>query len=92
MATIVVSAGIGLKDFVPQLVMNKSLSDLGIKEGAKIELYNPTTKQKSNYEIIDVGLTHTKVKEGKDVKVINNSSWQKYSFNLKEEAKSEDKT
>jgi hypothetical protein len=91
MATIVVSAGIGLKDFVPQLVMNKSLSDLGIKEGAKIELNNPITKQKSTYEILDVGLTHTKVKEGEDVKIINNSSWQKYSFNLKEPAKEPDK-
>jgi len=38
MATIVISAGIGLKDFVPQLVKNRSLSDLGVKKGAKIEI------------------------------------------------------
>jgi len=97
MATIVVSAGIGLKDFVPQLVRNKSLSDLGIKEGAKIEVDKLTgttsiIKNKTEYEILDVGLTHTKVKEGKDVRIIPNSSWQDSSFNLKKEAKSEDKT
>jgi putative Mn2+ efflux pump MntP len=91
MATIVVSAGIGLKDFVPQLVRNKSLLDLGIKEGAKIELTNFQTKQKSTYEILDVGLTHTKVKENEDVKIIPNASWQGYTFNLKEKAKENEK-
>jgi len=78
MATIVVSAGIGLKDFVPQLVTNKSLSDLGIKKGVKIEV-----EKKIIYEILQVGLTHTKIKEGKEIKIIPNSSWQDYSFNLK---------
>lgn len=94
MATVVVSAGIGLKDFVPQLVRNKSLSDLGIKKGAKIELekLSGTTsgdKKKIQYEILEVGLTYTKVKEGKETKIIPNSSWQGYSFNLKQEAKEE---
>ncbi len=82
MATIVVSAGIGLKDFVPQLVTNKDLSDLGIKKGAKIEV-----EKKIIYEILQVGLTHTKIMEGKETKIIPNSSWQDYSFNLKKEAK-----
>lgn len=94
MATVVVSAGIGLKDFVPQLVRNKSLSDLGIKKGAKIEIekLSGTTsgdKKKIEYEILEVGLTYTKVKEGKQTKIIPNTSWQGYSFNLKEEAKEE---
>lgn len=89
MATIVVSVGVGLKDFVPQFVKNRSLADLGISTGAKIELVNFKTKQKSNYEILEVGLTHTKVKEENDVKVIPNPSWQDYTFNLKEEAKEE---
>lgn len=97
MATIVVSAGIGLKDFVPQFVTNRSLSDLGIKNGVKIEVNKfqkneiiPTGAkgdEKHTYEIIEIGLTHTKVKEGKDLKIIPNSSWQTYSFNLKEEVK-----
>lgn len=82
MATIVVSAGIGLKDFVRQLVKNKSLSDLGIKKGAKIEV-----EKKIIYEILQVGLTHTKIMEGKETKIIPNSSWQDYSFNLKQEVK-----
>jgi len=81
MATIVVSAGIGLKDFVPQFVRNKDLSDLGVKKGAKIEI------EKIQYEILEVGLTYTKVKEGKQTKIIPNKSWQDYSFNLKQEAK-----
>jgi len=96
MATIVVSAGIGLKDFVPQLVRNKSLSDMGIKEGAKIEVekLSGTTsgdKKKIIYEILDVGISHTKVKEGENVKVIPNTSWQGSTFNLKEEAKENNK-
>jgi len=86
MATIVVSAGIGLKDFVPQLVRNKSLSDLGIKKGVKIEV-----EKKVIYEILQVGLTHTKIKEGKVTKIIPNSSWQNYSFNLKQEIKEKEK-
>jgi len=85
MATIVVSAGIGLKDFVPQFVRNKSLSDLGIKKGAKIEIELSGTTKK--YEILEVGLTYTKVREGKETKIIPNTSWQDYSFNLKKEAK-----
>ena len=85
MATIVVSAGIGLKDFVPQLVTNKSLSDLGIKKGVKIEV------EKKIYEILQVGLTHTKIKEGKVTKIIPNSSWQDYSFDLKQEVKEKEK-
>jgi len=94
MATVVVSAGIGLKDFVPQLVRNKSLSDLGIRKGAKIEIekLSGTTsgdKKKIQYEILEVGLTYTKVKEGKETKIIPNTSWQDYSFNLKQEAKEE---
>lgn len=94
MATVVVSAGIGLKDFVPQLVRNKSLSDLGIKKGAKIEIekLSGTTsgdKKKIQYEILEVGLTYTKVKEGKETKIIPNTSWQDYTFNLKQEAKEE---
>ena len=94
MATVVVSAGIGLKDFVPQLVRNKSLSDLGIRKGAKIEIekLSGTTsgdKKKIEYEILEVGLTYTKVKEGKETKIIPNTSWQDYSFNLKQEAKEE---
>jgi len=91
MATIVVCVGVGLKDFVPQLVKNKSLSELGIKQTAKIELVNHQTKQKSTYEILEVGLTHTKVKEGNDVKIIPNTSWQGYTFILKEEAKPDEK-
>ena len=87
MATIVVSAGIGLKDFVPQLVRNKSLSDLGIKKGAKIEIEKLSGTTTTKYEILEVGLTYTKVKEGKETKIIPNSSWQNYSFNLKKEAK-----
>ena len=92
MATIVVSAGIGLKDFVPQLVRNKSLSDLGVKKGVKIEIekLSGTTsgdKKKTKYEIIEIGLTHTKVKEEDVVKIIPNSTWQEYSFNLTDEAK-----
>ena len=85
MATIVVSAGIGLKDFVPQFVTNKSLSDLGIKKGVKIEV------EKKIYEILQVGLTHTKIKEGKQTKIIPNSSWQDYLFNLKQEVKEKEK-
>jgi len=92
MATIVVSAGIGLKDFVPQLVKNKSLSDLGIKKGAKIEIYLELDKEKKiKYEILQVGLTHTKIKEGKVTKIIPNSSWQNYSFDLKQEVKEKEK-
>jgi len=86
MATIVVSAGFGLKDFVPQLVRNKSLSDLGIKKGVKIEV-----EKKIIYEILQIGLTHTKIKEGKETKIIPNSSWQDYSFNLKQEVKENEK-
>ncbi len=94
MATVVISAGIGLKDFVPQLVRNKSLSDLGIKKGAKIEVekLSGTTsgdKKKIEYEILEVGLSYTKVKEAKETKIIPNTSWQDYSFNLKQEAKDE---
>ena len=97
MATIVVSVGIGLKDFVPQFVRNKSLSDLGISNGAKIEIdkLSGTTssdKKTITYEILEVGLTHTKVKEKGDVKVIPNSSWQDYTFNLKEEVKKNEKS
>jgi len=96
MATIVVCVGVGLKDFVPQLVKNKSLSELGIKQTAKIEIEKLSgtttgTKKKIEYEILEVGLTHTKVKEGNDVKIIPNQSWQDYTFNLKKEAKSDDK-
>ncbi len=92
MATIVVSAGIGLKDFVPQFVINKDLADLGIKKGAKIEVdkLSGTTsgdKKKIQYEILDVGITHTKVREGKEIKIIPNASWQTYSFNLKDQVK-----
>jgi len=86
MATIVVSAGFGLKDFVPQLVTNKDLSDLGIKKGVKIEV-----EKKIIYEILQVGLTHTKVMEGKETKIIPNSLWQYSSFNLKQEVKEKDK-
>jgi len=86
MATIVVSAGFGLKDFVPQLVTNKDLSDLGIKKGVKIEV-----EKKIIYEILQVGLTHTKIKEGKETKIIPNSLWQNYSFNLKQEVKEKEK-
>ncbi len=96
MATIVVSAGIGLKDFVPQLVRNKSLSDLGVKKGAKIEIQklSGTTsgdQKKIEFEILQVGLTHTKVKEKNQIKIIPNSSWQDYSFNLKQEVKEKEK-
>ena len=96
MATIVVSAGIGLKDFVPQLVRNKSLSDLGVKKGAKIEIQklSGTTsgdQKKIEFEILQVGLTHTKVKEKNQIKIITNSSWQDYSFNLKQEVKEKEK-
>ncbi len=92
MATVVVSAGIGLKDFVPQLVRNKSLSDLGVKKGAKIEIQklSGTTsgdQKKIEFEILEVGLTHTKVKEKNQVRIIPNASWQVNSFDLKEEAK-----
>lgn len=92
MATIVVSAGIGLKDFVPQLVKNRSLSDLGVKKGAKIEIEKLSgtksgDKKKIEYEILEVGLTYTKVKEGDEIRIIPNTSWQGNSFNLKEEAK-----
>ena len=94
MATIVICAGIGLKDFVPQLVKNRSLSDLGVKKGAKIEIEKLSgtksgDKKKIEYEILEVGLTYTKVKEGNETKIIPNSSWQGYSFNLKEEAKTD---
>jgi len=94
MATIVVSIGVGLKDFVPQFVWNKSLSDLGIKKGAKIEIekLSGTTsgeKKKIQYEILEIGLTHTKVKEKGQIKIIPNASWQDSSFNLKEEVKNE---
>lgn len=94
MATIVVCAGIGLKDFVPQLVRNRSLSDLGVKKGAKIEVTKLSSKpegKKSEFEILEVGLTHTKIKDDQGVKVIPNSSWQSSSFNLKQEAKDDDK-
>ena len=89
MATIVVSAGIGLKGFVPQLVTNKDLSDLGIKKGVKIEVTE--VGKKIIYEILQVGLTHTKIMEGKETKIIPNSSWQDYSFNLKREVKEKEK-
>ena len=89
MATIVVSAGIGLKDFVPRLVTNKDLSDLGIKKGVKIEVTE--VGKKIIYEILQVGLTHTKIKEGKETKIIPNSSWQDYSFNLKQQVKEKEK-
>jgi len=96
MATIVVSAGIGLKDFVPQLVKNRSLSDLGVKKGAKIEiekLSGTTTgdKKKILYEILEVGLTYTKVKEGNETRIIPNTSWQINPFNLKVEANENEK-
>ncbi len=96
MATIVVSAGIGLKDFVPQLVKNRSLSDLGVKKGAKIEIEKLSgtksgDKKKIEYEILEVGLTYTKVKEGEETRIIPNTSWQGNSFNLKEEAKENEK-
>ncbi len=96
MATIVVSAGIGLKDFVPQLVKNRSLSDLKVKKGAKIEIEKLSgtksgEKKKTEYEILEVGLTHTKVKEGDETRIIPNSSWQDNAFNLKEEAKENEK-
>ncbi len=96
MATIVVSAGIGLKDFVPQLVKNRSLSDLGVKKGAKIEIekLSGTTsgdKKKIEYEILEVGLTYTKVKEGNETRIIPNTSWQTNSFNLKQEANENEK-
>jgi len=97
MATIVVCVGVGLKDFVPQFVINKDLSDLGINKGAKIEIekLSGTTsgdKKKIQYEIVEVGLTHTKIKEGNNVKIIPNSSWQGYSFNLKQEVKKNEKS
>lgn len=91
MATIVVSAGIGLKDLVPQFVRNKDLSDLGIKKGAKIEINKFGDNKKAQYEILEIGLSYTKVKEGKETKIIPNTSWQDYSFNLKKEAKAKEK-
>ncbi len=89
MATIVVCAGLGLREFVPQLVTNKDLSDLGIKKGVKIEVTE--VGKKIIYEILQVGLTHTKIKEGKETKIIPNSSWQDYSFNLKQQVKEKEK-
>jgi len=92
MATIVVSAGWGLKEFVPQFVKNKGLADLGVRRGAKIEVKDwKQDNTNIDFEILEVGLTHTKVKEGKDTKIIPNSSWQAYEFTLKKEVRDEKK-
>lgn len=90
MATIVVSAGWGLREFVPQLVKNKALADLGVKKGVQIKLHNYKSNTDAEYEIIEVGITHTKVKDKDIVRVIPNVAWQGYHFELKE-AKSDDK-
>ncbi len=99
MATIVVSAGLGLREFVPQFVKNKSLADLGVKKGANIEVVDWKLSRSSGkedketiaYEILEVGLTHTKVKEKEATKIIPNFSYQAHEFTLKKEAKDEKK-
>ncbi len=87
MATIVVCVGVGLKDLVPQFVINRTLSDLGVKKGAKIQL---TDKEKDS-EVLEIGLTHTKLKQKDKTIIIPNSSWQDYSFDLKVEVKEDEK-
>jgi len=69
---------------------------LKVKKGAKIEIEKLSgtksgEKKKTEYEILEVGLTHTKVKEGDETRIIPNSSWQDNAFNLKEEAKENEK-
>ena len=79
MATITLTIGIGLRDEIKNYLTVEALKQDGINKETKI------TYDGKEYEIINLGITHVKVKNDDKISFIHNSLWTpNFDTDLKE--------
>jgi len=85
MGILVVSA-IGLRHAVASWSFGESVKHLGVKKGAEIKLTDALSQKTEDFQVIQVGVTHTKVKKDNKIRLIPNRKFENMAIEIQKEA------